>query len=187
MMNSECHFRVNSSYNRNIVSIILFLFPFVGCLFMVWATIFYKPAEWYVTTMWLIGFIFFSWSIYHSLLYRAVLKVSENGIEYMVKGEVSLQLRWRDILIFKAYKSNLLDGTTAGALVPKWAQETEIGVVYSELYKNGKRTKSENILMNINEVHHSFPIPLVGNFKNKNELVGRLNHCKDRSNNLTKT
>ena len=177
-MNSDCIFTVKIAYAKNVLRVFIWLFPFSACLFMVWATTFHEPEEWHITFMWFIGLVVSSLAIYHSLLYRATLKVSKEGVEYTVKGKMLSQFKWQDIAAFKAYKSNSLDGTTAGALVPKWGRPIEIGIVYSDQYKNGDRTKWEKLSMSDDGIHYSF---LLGSdLKNKKELVDRLNFCNSK-------
>jgi len=185
-MNSECNFTVKSSYRQKILGIFVWFLLSSAFLLMVWATIFYKPEEWYVVVAWSIAFFLSLLSLYIGITSRATLTANNQGVKYVYKylrrGKVELQLKWSDIELFRTYRSSAMDGTTAGGLVPKSSRPLEIGIVYSELYKNGERTKWENILMNDDEVHYYLPLSM--NFKNKEELVDRLNICKSKHSDL---
>ena len=52
-MEAECNFVVRSAYSRNILRAFLGLFPLSASMFMVWATIFHQPEEWYVVGAWI--------------------------------------------------------------------------------------------------------------------------------------
>ena len=172
-MNSECNFTVKSAYGKNLLRAIIWLFPFSVSLFMVWSTIFYKPEEWHVVGAWVLGFIFSFWGIYHSILYRAVLITDKHGFRYIERNKVVLQHKWSDIEIFKIYKDNSLDGTTAAVFIYK---ELEIGGVYSASYKQSNKAKHQEITIDDNGVE--FTLPLGSDFRKKRKLVELLNRCK---------
>ena len=172
-MEAECNFVVRSAYSRNILRIFLGLFPLSASMFMVWATIFHQPEEWYVVGAWILGLIFSSWLVYHSIFYRATLISNEYGFKYIEKNKVILEHEWGDIEVFKTFKDNSLDGTTATIFVYK---ELNIGGMYSASYKQDCRVKNQEITMDDNGVE--FILLLGSDFKKKQELVKLLNRCK---------
>jgi hypothetical protein len=116
----------------------------------------------------------FLWFFYVTIKSKAIIRTNNEWFEYEYRGNKK-RLKWADIKSFKVYKSSMLDDTTAGAFVPKKTRPFEIGLEYSNLYNNGKLTKSEKVLMRIEGVHYNFPLGT--NFEKKHDLVKLLNEC----------
>jgi len=173
-MKNRCDYIFKSSYKYKLVGSVLLLLPLAGSALMVWAKLFYKPDDWYVTFAWVIALSAFIWGFYTTIKSNAIIRVNNKLFEYEYRGNKK-QLNWDDIKAFKVYKSSMLDNTTAGAIVPKKSMPLEIGLEYSNSYNNGKLTKSEKDLMKIEGVHYNFPLGT--NFEKKHDLIKLLNKC----------
>ena len=171
-MNSECNFLVKTAYRHNILQVLLWIFPLLACLFMVWATMFYDPEEWYITFLWAIGLCISLFGLYYGIFGRATVTANNKGIKYDINGKVVLQLKWDDIEFFRTYKSNV---------VPNWAMPKKIGVVYSKSYKNEEISKWEDFSKHYDGVHQD--LPLSNAFSDKKRLVDMLNLCKNKYSN----
>ena len=66
-MKNRCDYIFKSSYKYKLVGSVLLLLPLAGSALMVWAKLFYKPDDWYVTFAWVIALSAFIWGFYTTI------------------------------------------------------------------------------------------------------------------------